>query len=73
MLVIEPFTVPWRFQDSGLTAEVMANRIGGALSQIETATRTYMKKEALGSVRDEDDAPAIEIPGTKLGLKPLST
>jgi hypothetical protein len=65
VLVIEPFTVPKRFQDSGLTGEVMANRIGDALSQIETATQTYMRKDALGSIHDEDFAPAIEIPGTK--------
>jgi tetratricopeptide (TPR) repeat protein len=69
VLIIDPFTVPKRFEESGLTAEVMANRIGDALREIEVATRTGMKKDNLTSLKEEGSLPDVEIPGTKLGLK----
>jgi tetratricopeptide (TPR) repeat protein len=69
VLIIDPFTVPKRFEEAGLTSEVMANRIGDTLRQIELATQTYMKKDNLTSLPDEASTPDVEIPGTKLGLK----
>jgi len=68
-LIIDPFTVPKRFEEAGLTSEVVANRIGDALRQIELTTGTRMKKDNLSSLRDENSMPDVEIPGTKLGLK----
>src|ERR1017187_1974184 len=69
VLIIDPFTVPKHFEEAGLTSEVMANRIGNTLHQIEIATQTQMKKDNLTSLREEGSVPDVEIPGTKLGLK----
>jgi len=71
VIIIDPFTVPKRFEEAGLTSEVMANRIGDTLHQIEIATQTRMKKDNLTSLREEWSVPDVEIPGTKLGLKTL--
>src|SRR3981081_3284267 len=68
-VMIDPFTVPKQFEETGLTSEVVANRIGDALRQIETTTETRMKKDDLTSLRDEGSMPDVEIPGTKIGLK----
>jgi tetratricopeptide (TPR) repeat protein len=69
VLIIDPFTVPKDFENAGLTPEVMANRIGDRLRQIETATDSVMEKDTLASLRDEGSTPDVEIPGTNLGLK----
>jgi Tfp pilus assembly protein PilF len=71
VLIIDPFTVPKHFEEAGLTGEVMANRIGDTLHQIEIATQTRMKKDNLASLREEGSVPDVEIPGTKLGLKTI--
>jgi tetratricopeptide (TPR) repeat protein len=70
-LIIEPFSVPKRFEEDGLTSEVVSNRIGDALRQIEIDAQTYMKKDNLTSLHDEGSTPDVEVPGTKLGLKTL--
>src|ERR1039457_4934143 len=71
VLIIDPFTVPKHFEEAGFTSEVMANRIGDALHQIEIAAQTGMKKDNPTSLREEGSVPDVEIPGTKLGLKTL--
>src|SRR5271157_2197539 len=71
VLIVDPFTVPKHFEEAGFTGEVMANRIGDKLRQIEIATQTQMKKDNLSSLREEGSVPEVEIPGTKLGLKTL--
>src|SRR5271166_4539887 len=71
VLIIDPFTVPKHFEEAGLTGEVIANRIGDKLHQIEIATQTQMKKDNLTSLREEGSVPDVEIPGTKFGLKTL--
>jgi hypothetical protein len=68
-LVIDPFSVPKRFEEMGLSPEVVASRVGDALRQIETTTETTMRKDNLSSLHDEGSTPDVEIPGTKLGLK----
>jgi tetratricopeptide (TPR) repeat protein len=70
-LVIDPFSVPKQYEEAGLTPEVVANRIGNAMRQIEAEARTEMKKDNLESIHDEGSTPDVEIPGTKLGLKTL--
>jgi tetratricopeptide (TPR) repeat protein len=70
-LVIEPFSVPKHFEENGLTPEVVADRIGNAIRQIETNAQTLMKKDNLISLHDEGSPPDVEIPGTKVGLKTL--
>jgi hypothetical protein len=52
-LIIEPFSVPKRFDESGLTPEVVSNRIGDALRQIEIDANTTMKKDRLAQLRDD--------------------
>jgi tetratricopeptide (TPR) repeat protein len=70
-VVIDPFTVPKRFEETGLTSEVLANRVGDALRQIESATQTRMRKDNLRSLHDEGSMPDVEIPGTKFGVKTI--
>jgi tetratricopeptide (TPR) repeat protein len=69
VLIIDPFAVPKAFSEAGLTPEVMANRIGDRLLQIELATQTRLKKDNPTSLPDEASAPDIQIPGTKLSLR----
>ncbi len=71
VLIIDPFTVPRHFEEAGLTGEVMANRIGDRLHEIEIGTQTRLKKDNLTSLREEGSVPDVEIPGTKFGLKTL--
>jgi tetratricopeptide (TPR) repeat protein len=71
VLIIDPFTVPKSFEELGLTPEVMANRIGDHLREIEATTKTRMKKDALTSMQDQGATPDVEIPGTKLGMKSI--
>jgi hypothetical protein len=70
-LIIDPFIVPARFTDAGLTGQVIAQRVGDHLRHIEVLSRTRMPTDhPLGS-QDETVIPDIEIPGTNLGLKTL--
>src|ERR1017187_7788637 len=69
-LIIDPFTVPKRFEEAGFTSEVVANRIGDELRQLET-TPIRMKKDNLSLLRDAGAVPDVEIPGTKIGLKTI--
>lgn len=69
VLIIDPFGVPKSLSEAGLSSDVMANRVGERLREIETATKTSMKKDVLGSQGEEASIPEVEIPGTKLGLK----
>jgi tetratricopeptide (TPR) repeat protein len=68
-LIIDPLTVPKQFEEAGITSEVMANRVGAALTQIEIATQTRMKKDRLAFHGEEASVPDVEIPGTTVGLK----
>jgi len=71
-LIIEPFTVPRRFEEAGLTPEAMANRIGEALRQIEINTQTEMQKDNLIWPHDkESKLDDVEIPGANVHLKAI--
>src|ERR1022692_3649973 len=50
-LIIDPFTVPKRFEEAGFTSEVVANGVGDELRQLET-TPIRMKKDNLSLLRD---------------------
>ena len=67
VLIMNPFTVPKHFEEAGLTSEVMANRIGDRLRQIEIQTQTHMKKDNLTSLVEEGSVPHAN-PGDKIGL-----
>ena len=70
-IIIEPFSVPKRFEDVGLSGEVLANRIGDAMRRIEVSAKTDVTKDSLSTMRDERSIPNVEIPGTKIELKTL--
>ena len=71
-LIIDPFTVPKRFEEAGITSEVMANRVGDAITGIETSAKsTLARKDNLASAPSPEDSLDIEIPGTNVGLKTL--
>ena len=76
-LVIEPIIVPKQLEDSGITAEVMSNRIRDALDRIEATAGTNIREESSESrsstprfVVPSDQTPyaSVEIPGTKFDL-----
>lgn len=69
-IVIEPFSVPKQLLEAGYTPQVMANRIGDKIKEIEKTTETNMKKDRLISIQEESPLD-IEVPGTKLSLKEL--
>lgn len=71
VLIIDPITVPKQFEEAGLTPQVMANRLGDRLQEIERSTQTSMKKDVMGALGEETAIPEVEIPGTKLGLKTI--
>lgn len=67
-LIIGPFAVPKRFEEAGLSSDVVADRIGNALRHIERYAR---EQRTDNLVQLEDYGPPIEmeIQGTKLSLK----
>src|SRR5713226_5501731 len=67
-VIIEPFSVPKRLEENGLTPDVIAYRIGDALRQIEIVTWTRAKKNNFITLHDEGSRPDVEIPG-KIDLK----
>jgi hypothetical protein len=70
VLIIDPFTVPKRFDEAGLTSEVMANRIRDAPRQIEQDARTRTEeKDNFIYMADKGPMPNIEIPGTKIDVE----
>jgi tetratricopeptide (TPR) repeat protein len=68
-LILEPFSVPKQLEENGITPEVVAKRVGVAMSKIEIDAQTRMKKDNLTSLHDE--GPDVEMPGTRLSLKTL--
>ena len=72
VLIIDPFAVPKRFEEAGITSDVMANRIGDAIIDIETNTEsTLARRDNLTPFQVSEISFNIEIPGTKIGLKTL--
>jgi tetratricopeptide (TPR) repeat protein len=69
VLIVDPIAVPKQLEEAGLTPQVMANRLGDKLQEIEKSTNTSVKKDVLGAGEQELAVPEIEIPGTKLGLR----
>ena len=45
-LIIDPFSVPKRFEESGLSGEVIANRVGDAIRQIENICENSAREES---------------------------
>jgi tetratricopeptide (TPR) repeat protein len=70
-IVIEPFSVPKRYEDAGLTPEVMSRLIADALVDLEEQAHSGMRKDRLALSSDPSPFPDIEVPGTKFGLRTL--
>jgi hypothetical protein len=71
VVVIEPIAVPKSFSDAGLSSDVMANRVGQRIREIEDSAKTRLNKDMLGLESEQLPVSDIEIPGTKLGLKTI--
>ena len=76
-LVIEPIIVPKQLEDSGITAEVMSNRIRYALDRIEATAGTNLREGSSESrtsasrfvvPSDQASYASIEVPGGKFDL-----
>src|ERR1700704_1825616 len=68
-IVIEPFSVPKRYEDTGLTPEVMSRLIADALVDLEEQAHSGMRKDSFALSSDPSPFPDIEVPGTKFGLR----
>jgi len=68
-LIIDSFSVPKRFEEAGLTPDVVANRIGNAMQEINADAHAQIEKNEVTWAHDEGSIPDVEVPGTKLGLK----
>src|SRR5260370_30538516 len=67
-VVIEPFSVPKRYAEAGLTADAMSEMIGAALEDMaEKAHSSLLPPDRL-MLFDQSSVPAIEVPGTSLDL-----
>lgn len=76
-LVIEPISVPKQFEDSGITGEVLSNRIRDVLNRIESTADSsigedspYTRASLHRFVVPSDQAPyaSVEVAGTKFDL-----
>jgi hypothetical protein len=72
VLILDPFSVPKRLEERGLTGEVIAHRVRDTLLQMQAETQTSMKKSNLSAARDEGAMPDMEISGTKMGVKTVA-
>jgi len=71
VLIFDPFGVPKRFEEAGVTSKALTSRIGSAMQRMEDEALTSMKKDALGFAHIEGGTPEIEIPGTKIALRSM--
>jgi hypothetical protein len=70
-LIIDSFSVPKQFEEAGLTPDVVANRVGNVMQEINADAHAQIEKNEVTSAHDEASIPDVEVPGTKLGLKTL--
>lgn len=70
-IVIEPFSVPKRYEDAGMTSEVMTRQIADALVDLEEQAHSRMGKDRFVLSSDPSSVPDIEVPGTKFRLRTI--
>jgi hypothetical protein len=68
-VIVDPFGVPKSYEEAGLTSQVMADRVGSAMQEIERSTHTSVKRDVCLLEAREEPILEIQIPGTKVGLK----
>lgn len=71
-VVLDPIIVPKQFADSGLTSEVMTQRVREKLEEIQGTDESASSTRDQLSMQADRDVPDIEIPETKLSLRLLS-
>src|ERR1700687_4835276 len=70
-VIIDPFSVPKRYEEVGLTSEAMSRMVSDALNEMEDKAHSIMKRDRLALSSDPSSVPEIEAPGTKMGLRTL--
>src|SRR2546427_5181126 len=71
LIVIEPFSVPKRYEDAGLTSEVMARLVADALAHLEDQAHSLTRKESFVLASDPSPIPDVEVPGIKVKLRTI--
>ncbi len=69
-IIVDPFTVPKQYEESGWGSQTMTARIQDALDQMEGAAQRQRRDQLALSV-DQSSTPDFEVPGTGLGLKTI--
>ena len=70
-IVLEPFSVPKRYEEAGFTSEAVSRLIADALIDLEEQANSRLEKDRLALSSDPSSVPDIEVPGTKLGMRTL--
>jgi tetratricopeptide (TPR) repeat protein len=70
-IILEPFSVPKRYEEAGFTPEAMGRLVADALLDLEEKANSRLAKDRLALSSDPSSVPDIEVPGTKLGLRTL--
>jgi tetratricopeptide (TPR) repeat protein len=70
-IIVEPFSVPKRYEEAGFTPEAMSRLIADALVDLEEQANSRLEKDRLALSSDPSSIPDIEVPGTKLGIRTL--
>jgi tetratricopeptide (TPR) repeat protein len=71
VIILDPVVVPKQFVDSGLTSDVITERVKEKMEEIQR-TNEYASSRAQLSMHDAQSLPNIEIPETKLSLQVVS-
>jgi tetratricopeptide (TPR) repeat protein len=70
-ILLEPFSVPKRYEEAGFTPETMSRLIADALLDLEEQASSRLEKDRLALSSDPSSVPDIEVPGTKVGMRIL--
>src|SRR5712691_8278551 len=70
-IVIEPISVPRRYEDAGLTPEVMSQLIADALAGLEAQSHSKVPTDRFVLSSDPSSLPDVdvEVPGIKFRLR----
>lgn len=71
-VIFDPFAVPKKFEEEGLSGEVFAHRVRDAMLRIQKETKTLAKRSNVAAARDEGSLPDLDIAGTKMGIKSIT-
>ena len=72
-VIIDPFTVPRRYEDAGFTSEAMSRMIGDAINEIENKADSIMKKIVSHYRPTRVPCRRLKFPARIWAFGPLST